>query len=60
VRELSIELLGDVLLALLRRNELPGDAIDRVVGGCVNQLGTQASNVVCNAWLGARLGSVAL
>jgi acetyl-CoA C-acetyltransferase len=51
----STELLGDVLLGLLGRNELPDEAIDQVVGGCVNQLGMQASNVVRNAWLGAKL-----
>jgi acetyl-CoA C-acetyltransferase len=51
----STDLLGDVLVALLARNGLEGRFVDRVVGGCVNQLGMQASNVTRNAWLGAGL-----
>jgi len=54
-KKFATELLGDVLVAILARNELPGHAIDQVIGGCVSQLGMQASNVVRNAWLGAGL-----
>ncbi len=49
------ELLGDVLLELLRRNDLTGAEVDHVVGGCVVQLGMQAANVTRNAWLTAGL-----
>ncbi len=49
------ELLGDVLLGLLRRNDLTGAEVDHVVGGCVGQLGMQAANVTRNAWLTAGL-----
>ncbi|MDX3004846.1 acetyl-CoA C-acyltransferase [Kribbella solani] len=49
------ELLGDVLLGLLRRNNLSGAEVDHVVGGCVGQLGMQAANVTRNAWLAAGL-----
>ena len=54
-KKFATELLGDVMVALLSRNGLGGEAIDQVVGGCVNQLGMQASNVVRNSWLGAGL-----
>ncbi|WP_424639488.1 acetyl-CoA C-acyltransferase [Embleya sp. AB8] len=51
------ELLGDVLLGLLRRHDLTGAEVDHVVGGCVGQLGMQAANVTRNAWLTAGLPS---
>jgi acetyl-CoA C-acetyltransferase len=51
----STELLGDVFLALLQRTGLDPQAVDHVVGGCVNQIGMQASNVARHAWLGAGL-----
>ncbi len=54
-KKLATELLGDVLVALLSRNGLGGELVDQVIGGCVNQLGMQASNVVRNSWLGAGL-----
>jgi acetyl-CoA C-acetyltransferase len=53
--KLSTELLGDVLVGLLGRNDIDPAAVDQVVGGCVTQLGVQASNVVRNSWLGAGL-----
>jgi acetyl-CoA C-acetyltransferase len=51
----AVDLLGDVLLSLLQGAGLSGDQVDQVVGGCVNQLGMQSSNVIRNAWLGAGL-----
>ncbi len=51
----STDLLGDVLVGLLERNHVAGDVVDQVIGGCVNQLGMQSSNVIRNAWLGAGL-----
>ena len=51
----STDLLGDVLVGLLARNDLDPTAVDQVIGGCVSQLGMQASNVIRNAWLGAGL-----
>ncbi len=51
----STEVLGDVLLALVERTGLDPNVVDHVVGGCVNQLGMQASNVARHAWLAAGL-----
>ena len=53
--KLSTDLLGDVLLGLIERNDLDPALVDQVVGGCVSQLGVQASNVIRNSWLGAGL-----
>jgi acetyl-CoA C-acetyltransferase len=49
------ELLGDVLAALMKRNNLTGAEVDQVAGGCVSQVGMQASNVTRQAWLTAGL-----
>jgi acetyl-CoA C-acetyltransferase len=49
------ELLGDVVLALLERTRVDPAAVGHVVGGCVQQVGAQASNVTRNAWLAAGL-----
>jgi acetyl-CoA C-acetyltransferase len=49
----SNELLGAVLSALLKRNNLAGTEVDHVLGGCIVQLGMQAANVTRNAWLTA-------
>jgi acetyl-CoA C-acetyltransferase len=54
-KKYATELLGDVLGGLMARNGLEGAAVDQVIGGCVNQLGMQASNVIRNAWLAAGL-----
>ena len=54
-RKHASELLGDVLAGLLNRNPVDPQVVDQVVGGCVNQLGMQASNVTRNSWLGAGL-----
>jgi acetyl-CoA C-acetyltransferase len=49
------ELLGGVLRQLIERNRIDPLTIGQVVGGCVGQVGAQASNVVRNAWLTAGL-----
>jgi acetyl-CoA C-acetyltransferase len=49
------ELLGDVVLALLERTGVDPANVGHVVGGCVQQVGAQASNVTRNAWLAAGL-----
>jgi acetyl-CoA C-acetyltransferase len=51
----ATELLGDVLAGLLARTGTDPAEVGHVLGGCVNQLGVQASNVTRNAWLGAGL-----
>ncbi|MGD9797033.1 MAG: acetyl-CoA C-acyltransferase [Acidimicrobiia bacterium] len=51
----ATELLGDVLAGLVERTGIDPGAVGHVLGGCVNQLGMQASNVTRNAWLGAGL-----
>ncbi len=49
------DLLGDVLVGLMQRTGVDPAAVDHVVGGCVLQVGMQASNVTRNAWLAAGL-----
>src|SRR5579859_967943 len=51
----ATELLGEVLRAVVERSDVDPACVGQVLGGCVNQLGMQASNVTRNAWLGARL-----
>jgi acetyl-CoA C-acetyltransferase len=51
----AADLLGDVLLGLVTRTGIDPATVDQAIGGCVNQLGMQASNVMRNAWLGAGL-----
>lgn len=50
-----VELLGDVLTGLVSRTGIDPMEVGHVLGGCVNQLGTQSNNIARNAWLGARL-----
>jgi acetyl-CoA C-acetyltransferase len=54
-KKYSTDLLGDVLVAVLGRNKISGSDVGQAIGGCVNQLGMQASNVIRSAWLGAGL-----
>jgi acetyl-CoA C-acetyltransferase len=49
------DLLGDVVLSLLERTGVEPATVGHVVGGCVQQVGAQASNVTRNAWLAAGL-----
>jgi acetyl-CoA C-acetyltransferase len=51
----SNEVLGQVLSALVERTGIDPFAIGQVIGGCVGQVGAQASNVTRNAWLTAGL-----
>ncbi|MGD9793813.1 MAG: steroid 3-ketoacyl-CoA thiolase [Acidimicrobiia bacterium] len=50
-----VELLGDVQKGLIDRAGIDPLEVGHVLGGCINQLGNQAANVVRNAWLGAGL-----
>ncbi|MCU1346930.1 MAG: putative acetyl-CoA acyltransferase [Acidimicrobiia bacterium] len=50
-----VELLGDVITGLIERTGIDPSEVGHVIGGCVNQLGTQSGNVIRNAWLGAGL-----
>ena len=48
--------LGGVLRGVLEKADIPGAAIDQVIGGCVTQAGEQSNNVVRLSWLHAGLG----
>jgi acetyl-CoA acyltransferase len=49
----SVDLLGDLLAELVRRNDLDPGAVDDVIAGCVSQAGTQSYNTARNAALAA-------
>ena len=49
------EILGTVLTALVERTGIDPSRVGQVVGGCVGQVGDQASNVTRQAWLTAGL-----
>jgi acetyl-CoA acyltransferase len=49
------ELLGAVLASVIARAGIPPDAVQDVIGGCVQQVAEQAYNVTRNAWLAAGL-----
>jgi acetyl-CoA C-acetyltransferase len=51
----AVDLLADVLLGLLERTAIDPASVDQVVGGCVDQVGMQSSNVTRNAALVAGL-----
>jgi acetyl-CoA acetyltransferase family protein len=48
-----VDLLGDLLAELVRRNDLDPGAVDDVIGGCVGQAGQQTFNIARNAALAA-------
>jgi acetyl-CoA acetyltransferase family protein len=50
-----VDLLGDVLKALIERAGIDPLQIDDVIGGCVTQCGEQGVNVTRNAWIAAGL-----
>lgn len=50
-----VDLLGHVLRELLSRNQVPPEAVDDVIAGCLTQIGDQAVNIARNAWLAAGL-----
>lgn len=45
------DILGQVFHKLLARNSLASDAVDQIIGGCINKLGAQGMNVTRTAWL---------
>jgi acetyl-CoA C-acetyltransferase len=45
------DVLGPVLAGVLDRNGVPSDAVDQVIGGCINKVGAQAMNITRTAWL---------
>jgi acetyl-CoA acyltransferase len=49
------DLLGFTLQSLLQRTGVDPERIDDVIGGCVSQVGEQATNVTRNAWVSAGL-----
>jgi acetyl-CoA acyltransferase len=49
------ELLGRCFTEVIERAGLTPDAVEDVIGGCVQQLGEQSFNVTRNAWLQAGL-----
>ncbi|MBT2500398.1 thiolase family protein [Agromyces sp. ISL-38] len=48
-----VDLLADVLDALISRNDLDPALVDDVIGGCVSQIGEQSYNIARNALLAA-------
>jgi acetyl-CoA acetyltransferase family protein len=49
------ELLGKAFTAVIERAGIPGEAVEDVITGCVQQIGEQGFNVGRNAWLQAGL-----
>ena len=49
------DLAAAVLLELMSRTDIPPDAVDDVIMGCVDQVGSQALNIGRIAWLSAGL-----
>jgi acetyl-CoA C-acetyltransferase len=47
------ELLGQVLMEVLKRADVAPAMVGQVVGGCINKVGAQAMNVTRTAWLTA-------
>lgn len=45
------QLLGQVLMEVLKRAGVPSSAVGQVIGGCINKVGAQAMNVTRTAWL---------
>jgi acetyl-CoA acyltransferase len=48
-----VDLLGEVLTELVKRNDLEPGLVDDVIAGCVSQTGEQSANVARNAVLAA-------
>ncbi len=51
----AAELLGTVLVEVVKRAGIDPREVDQVVGGCVTQVGEQGLNLTRTAWLGAGL-----
>ena len=45
------DMLGQVMMQLLARNNLESAHVDQVIGGCVNKLASQGMNITRTAWL---------
>ena len=45
------DVLGQVMMKVLARNNLDSAVVDQVVGGCINKLAAQGMNVTRTAWL---------
>ena len=43
--------LGPVIMKMLERAGVASEAVDQVIGGCINKLGAQGMNVTRTAWL---------
>jgi acetyl-CoA acetyltransferase family protein len=50
-----VELLGQVIGALVKRNDFDAASVDDVITGCVGQVGEQSGGIGRWAWLGAGL-----
>ena len=51
----AADLLGSVLVEVVKRAGIDPSDVGQVIGGCVTQAGEQACNVTRNAWLGQGL-----
>ncbi len=45
------DVLGQVMMKVLARNNLQSGTVDQVVGGCINKVAAQGMNVTRTAWL---------
>lgn len=45
------DVLGQVMMKILARNNLQSGIVDQVVGGCINKVAAQGMNVTRTAWL---------
>ena len=45
------DVLGQVMMKMLARNNLDSSVVDQVVGGCINKVAAQGMNVTRTAWL---------
>ena len=45
------DVLGQVMMKMLERNEIQSGQVDQVVGGCINKVAAQGMNVIRTAWL---------
>lgn len=45
------DVLGQVMMKMLARNDLESSVVDQVVGGCINKVAAQGMNVTRTAWL---------
>ncbi len=45
------DVLGQIMLKVLERNQLDAAVVDQIVGGCINKVAAQGMNVTRTAWL---------